>query len=53
MLNEAIQRISSVPAGVVYLLFALAVAIATAPVWRYFLLGFNPTFDDLLQLRCF
>jgi len=27
--------------------------VATAPVWRLPLLGFNPTFDELLQMRCF
>lgn len=26
---------------------------ATAPVWRLPLLGFNPTLDELLQMRCF
>lgn len=53
MLNEAAQRVRALPVGVAYLLFALALVVATAPVWRFFLLGFNPTLDDLLQLRCF
>jgi len=26
---------------------------ATAPVWRLPLLGFNPTLDELLRMRCF
>lgn len=26
---------------------------ATAPVWRLPLLGFHPTLDELLQMRCF
>ncbi len=25
---------------------------ATAPAWRLPLLGFNPTLDELLQMRC-
>ena len=53
MLNEALQRIKAAPARVVYLLFALALVVATAPAWRFVVLGFNPTLDDLLQLRCF
>lgn len=53
MLNEAVQRIRAAPAGVVYFLLALALVVATAPVWRFLVLGFNPTLDDLLQLRCF
>lgn len=53
MLNEAVQRIKAAPARVVYVLFALALVVATAPAWRFHILGFNPTLDDLLQLRCF
>ena len=35
-----------------WLLFALALALATEPVWRLAVLGLNPTLDQLLQLRC-
>jgi hypothetical protein len=42
MLNEAIRRISAVPAALVCLLFALALVVTSAPAWRFFLLGFNP-----------
>jgi hypothetical protein len=35
----------------VYGLFAAAAA--TFPIWGLWLLGFNPTLDDLLRLRCF
>ncbi len=30
----------------------LGLVLATAPVWRLALLGFDPTLDDLLRLRC-
>lgn len=36
--------------AVIWSAFAIAVVIATAPVWRYTVFGFNPTFDQLLQL---
>ena len=39
--------------GSIYVLFGFALAAATYPAWRLWLLGFNPTFDDLLQMRCF
>ena len=31
----------------------VGLVLATTPVWRFALLGFNPGLDDLLQLRCF
>jgi hypothetical protein len=42
-----------IPPAVVYRLFAAAAVAATSPIWRVWLFGFNPTFDDLLRLRCF
>jgi hypothetical protein len=30
--------------------FSGAVVLATAPVWRMWVFGFNPTLDQLLQL---
>ena len=30
-------------------LFVAAIVLATAPVWRFLVLGFNPTIDMLLQ----
>ncbi len=30
----------------------LGLVLATVPVWRLALLGFDPTLDDLLRLRC-
>ena len=32
--------------------FGLALALATASAWRIPLLGFHPTLDELLSLRC-
>ncbi|GJD53769.1 hypothetical protein OPKNFCMD_6547 [Methylobacterium crusticola] len=34
------------------LAFALAVLLATEPVWGLLAFGFSPTLDDLLALRC-
>ena len=31
---------------------ALGLLLATEPVWRLALFGFDPTLDDLLRLRC-
>jgi hypothetical protein len=36
-----------------WIVLGLGLALATAPVWRLLLLGFNPTLDELLQIRCF
>lgn len=33
--------------------FGLALLLATEPVWKLPLLGYNPTLDDLLTIRCF
>ena len=34
------------------IVFALAMAVATEPVWSIPLLGFSPTLDQLLLIRC-
>ena len=36
-----------------WIVFGLGLALATAPAWQLLLLGFNPTLDELLQIRCF
>jgi hypothetical protein len=36
--------------GIVWSAFAGAFVLATAPVWRLWVFGFNPTLDQLLQL---
>jgi len=37
--------------GLVWILFAGALLLATAPVWRLWAaFGFNPTLDELLQI---
>jgi hypothetical protein len=33
-----------------WVLFGLGLLLATAPVWQRAVYGFNPTFDQLLQL---
>ena len=35
-----------------WIVLGLGLTLATAPVWRFLLLGFNPSFDDLLQIIC-
>ena len=36
--------------GLAWVFFTLALLLATAPVWRLQVFGFNPTLDELLQL---
>jgi hypothetical protein len=36
--------------GVIWFGFAGALILATAPVWRLWVFGFNPTIDQLVQL---
>jgi hypothetical protein len=45
--------IAKVPVPIVYGLFAAGALLATYPVWSLWLLGFNPTIDQLLRIRCF
>ena len=45
--------IRAIPPAAVYALFAAALVAATFPIWRLWFFGFNPTLDELLQLRCF
>jgi hypothetical protein len=40
------------PAALVYPIFGVGLVLATLPVWRFWLFGFNPSIDDLLRLRC-
>ncbi len=39
--------------AVMYPLFAIGLILATSPIWRLWLLGFNPTLDEVLQISCF
>lgn len=43
----------AIPPAAVYGLFGFGLVLATFPVWRLMLFGFNPTLDQLLALRCF
>ncbi len=38
--------------AVIGVLFLIALAVATAPFLRPFVSGFNPTLDQLLEIRC-
>jgi len=40
-------------AALIWCGFAVLVAAATKPVWGQIVLGYEPTLDDLLSLRCF
>jgi hypothetical protein len=37
----------------VWSVFVLLVLMATAPVWRLAVFGFNPALDDILAFICF
>ena len=41
---------SRVKNGLIWFGFAGAVLLATAPMWRFWLFGFHPTIDEVLQL---
>jgi hypothetical protein len=45
--NQNGQRLRS---GIIWLAFAAALVLATAPAWRLHVFSFNPTLDQLLQL---
>jgi hypothetical protein len=46
--------IRAIPSAAMYALFACGAVLAPFfPVWKLWLFGFNPTLDELLQLRCF
>jgi len=47
---ELARRSRPLVNGLIWLLFCTAVVFATAPVWRLWLLGFNPTFDQILRM---
>jgi hypothetical protein len=40
-------------AALPWILFGTGLLLATEPVWRLALLGYDPSLDDLLQIRCF
>jgi hypothetical protein len=41
---------SRIQNGVIWFAFAAALILATAPMWRLWVFGSNPTIDELLQL---
>ena len=43
---------ASARAGLIWTAFGAALVLATAPVWRLWVFGFNPTLDQLLQIIC-
>jgi hypothetical protein len=43
---------ASVRAGLIWMAFGVALVLATAPVWRLWVFGFNPTLDQLLRIIC-
>jgi hypothetical protein len=44
--------IRRLPVAAMYGVFGGLLVLATMPVWRLWLFGFNPTLDELLSLRC-
>lgn len=38
--------------GLIWTAFAGASVLATAPLWRLWVFGFNPTLDELLRIIC-
>jgi hypothetical protein len=38
--------------AIAYPFFVLAFLAATYPIWTLWLLGFNPTLDNLLRITC-
>jgi hypothetical protein len=34
----------------IWVMFGIATVLATAPVWRLWVFGFDPTLDQLLQM---
>ncbi len=48
--SRAARRLS---AALPWIGLGIGLLAATAPVWRLPLLGFNPTLDELLRMRCF
>ncbi len=49
-MGEAIM--SRLPPALMYPIFGLGLAVATLPIWRFWLFGFSPPLDELLRLRC-
>jgi hypothetical protein len=37
---------------VMWVSFAAGVVLATAPMWRLWVFGFNPTLDEMLRIVC-
>lgn len=47
--EAAMSRLSP---ALMYPIFGLGLAVATLPIWRFWLFGFSPSLDELLRLRC-
>ena len=43
------QRVTN---SFIWFAFAAAIVLATAPVWRLWIFGFNPTLDEMLRIVC-
>jgi hypothetical protein len=43
---------SRLPPALMYPIFGLGLAVATLPIWRFWLFGFSLSLDELLRLRC-
>ena len=48
--DRAARHRTTAALGPCWILFAGALLLATAPVWRLWAFGFNPTLDELLQI---
>jgi hypothetical protein len=53
MTARAIRPASRVRTAIPWIIFGLALLLATKPVWGIVLLGFNPTLGDFLAIQCF
>jgi hypothetical protein len=51
---ERLGRYARSPCGaaLIWCGFGVLAVLAAKPVWSRVLFGWNPTFDDLLSLRC-
>jgi hypothetical protein len=50
MMPSGTERSARLRNGLIWIAFALALVLATAPVWGRLAYGFNPTFDQLARL---
>ncbi|AHB47699.1 hypothetical protein W911_03595 [Hyphomicrobium nitrativorans NL23] len=50
--GEDRSRTPSLPNEMIWLLFGFGALLATAPVWRLAIYGYNPSVDELLRVIC-